>query len=94
MKKTITASVLVLLSSLGLGLATGFFAHKMGSESLKGVKSPTENPSQKIADSKIDQEVDLSTKKDFEIIPEKKIIVNVYDYVTEQRELSKGKKKK
>ena len=94
MNKTITASILVIISSLGLGLLTGWFAFQMGSDSLKGVKSPSENPSQRISSSNNNEKIDLSKKKDFKIIEEKRIIVNVYDYVQEQRGVTKEEDKK
>ena len=93
MNSTIVASILVLLGSIGLGIGTGLFAHKLGSESLTGVKSPSENPSQKIKE--VDnQKSDLSKKKDFKIIEEKRMIITVYDYVQQQRNLAKGVNKK
>ena len=94
MNTTITASILVIISSLGLGLLTGWFSFEMGSDSLKGVKSPSENPSQKISPSNGNEKIDLSQKKDFKIIEEKRIIVTVYDYVQEQRGVTKEEDKK
>ncbi len=88
MNSTIWVSLLVLLGSLGLGLGTGYFTFTLGSESLKGVKSPADNPSQKITD----KQLDLSKKQEFKLIEEKTILVNVYDDIHGQREISKKKK--
>ncbi len=92
MSSTIIASLLVLLSSIGLGLGMGWFAFTLGSESLKGVKSPVENPTQKIKEQEGKEGLDLSKKKKFEIKSEKAIIVNAYDHVHGKKEANKEKK--
>jgi hypothetical protein len=90
MKPTIVASVFVLLSSIGLGIGTGYVSFGLGSESLKGVKSPLDNPSKKI----ITQEVNLQNKKKFQLMEEKTILTKVYDHIEAQREKNKSTQKK
>ena len=88
MNSKILLSLFVLLGSLGLGLGAGYFTYSLGSESLKGVRAPEDNPSQKI----VDKPLDLSKKQEFKLIEEKTILVNAYDHVHGQRETSKKKK--
>ena len=85
MYSTILASAVVLLSSIGMGLVTGYISFELGSESLKGVKSPADNPSQKI----MEKELDLKAKEKFQLIDEKTILVKVYDHIHEYREANK-----
>ncbi|MBD2392858.1 hypothetical protein H6G11_01135 [Cyanobacterium aponinum FACHB-4101] len=84
---TILASSLVILSSLTIGVASGLISFYVGSESLKSVNTPPENPTQKINE----QEKEVQDNKKFSIIPEQKILVKVYDYVHKQQEASKVK---
>lgn len=87
---TILASGLVILTSLTVGIITGMVAYYLGSDSLKNVNTPAENPSQKINT----KEEKRNNNSKFTIIPEKKVIVTVYDYVHQQQEASKVKKSK
>jgi hypothetical protein len=90
MNKNSTFMVLgfILASSLTAGAATGYIAYRFGSEALTGVKSPQENPTQKLTKSK---NVSSQKSQSFQIIPEKDILVQVYDYVYAQKEASKTK---
>ncbi|BAQ66529.1 hypothetical protein [Geminocystis sp. NIES-3709] len=84
---TAIASILVVLSSLSIGLATGFLSFYLGAESLTGVTSPEENPTQKI-NNKSDNE---GQGTNFQLISEQKILVKVYDQIHKAREESKVK---
>lgn len=84
---TILASSLVILSSLTVGVASGLVAFYAGSESLKSVNTPPENPTQKLNG----QEKEGQTNQKFTIVPEKQVLVKVYDYVKKQQEASKVK---
>lgn len=77
--------MLIILGSLGAGITTTILAYKFGSESLETVQFPEENPAQKLA-------IKNSANQGFQIINEKKILVQVYDYVHAQKEASKNKK--
>lgn len=87
---TILASSLVILSSLTVGILSGIVSYYLGSDSLKNVNTPTENPTQKVST----KEEKRQNQQKFTIIPEKKVIVQVYDYVRQQQEASKLKKQK
>lgn len=87
---TILASSLVILSSLTVGVASGLVSYYVGSESLKSVNTPSENPTQKINA----QEKQGQNNQKFTVVPEQKILVKVYDYVHQQQEASKVKKSK
>jgi hypothetical protein len=89
MNSTIIASLIVLLSSIGLGMFTGYLSFALGSESLKGVKSPEENPSKKI----LEQKSDVKQQEEFQFVDEKKILVKVYDHIHQYREANKKKEK-
>lgn len=89
LKPTALASAIVLVSSLGVGLASGMFSFYLGSTSLVGVTSPDENPTQKINN----QENKDGKIKKFSLMSEQKILVKVYDYVHKAREESKVKEK-
>jgi hypothetical protein len=89
LKPTTLASVLVLISSLGVGLAAAIFAFYLGTTSLVGVTSPAENPTQKINN----QENKDGKIKKFDLMSEQKILVKVYDHVQKVREESKVKEK-
>lgn len=89
LKPTTIASSIVILSSLAVGLGSGFFAFYLGSTSLVGVTSPAENPTQKINN----QEKNDSTGKKFTLMSEQKMLVKVYDRIHKAREESKVKGK-
>ena len=74
--------LLILLGSLSAGGATGFMAYKFGTQSLQSVNSPEVNPSQKLAHN---NQLSPGKPKSFQIIPEKDILVKVYDYVYYQK---------
>ena len=87
---TILASSLVILSSLTVGVASALVAFYVGSESLKSVNTPSENPTQKLNG----QKKEGQTNQKFTIVPEKQVLVKVYDYVKKQQEASKVKQSK
>ena len=92
MNSAIVASIIVVLTSLGLGLTTCLITFRLGSESLKGVTSPLKNPTQKIKNEQ--KSTDLASRKQFKIIEEKTVLVKVYDHVHKQRDAAKVKEKK
>ena len=92
MNSTILATILVLFSSIGLGVVTGLISFKLGSESLKGVQSPQENPTQKISAQELEQ-LDLTQKKKFQIIEEKTILIKVYNHTHQQRKVNQAQEK-
>ena len=89
MKSTIAASIVVLLSSIGVGTVVGSIFFELGSESLKGVTSPADNPNNTITE----QKLDLKQREKFQLIEEKRILVQVYDHVYKYREAKKQEQK-
>ena len=87
---TIIIFVLILLGSLSAGSATGFLAYKFGTKSLQSINSPEVNPNQKLTNNN-QQSSQKSTN--FQIIPEKDILVKVYDYVYYQKKAAQEKQK-
>lgn len=85
----VVASFFVILSSVSVGVVSGITAFYLGSESLKTVNSPEENPTQKLGKW---ETVDLK-KYHFQPVAEKTILVKVYNYVQEQRKAAKGEVK-
>jgi hypothetical protein len=84
---TVTLFSVILLTSLVAGSAAGYVAYIFGAKSLAGVRTPEENPTQKLVKSDNSQ-----TKQGFQILPEKNILVKVYDYVHTQKQANKAKK--
>ncbi|HIK37006.1 MAG: hypothetical protein NZ901_07810 [Geminocystis sp.] len=89
----VVASFFVILGSVSVGVVSGVTAFYLGSESLKTVNSPEENPTQKLGKW---ETVDLK-KYHFQPVEEKTVLVKVYNYVQEQRravkEQARGKAK-
>jgi len=82
---TTVTSILILVSSLSIGIGVGYLSFYLGTESLMGVTSPEENPTQKINNtSENGQE-----RQKFTLMSEEKILVKVYDYIHKAREESK-----
>ncbi len=88
-KPTIIASTIVLVSSLVVGLASGFFSFHLGTRSLVGVTSPPENPTQKINN----KDGNGGQIKKFNLMSEQNMLVKVYDHIHKAREESKAKEK-
>ena len=86
---TFTVLALIIFGSLGAGMITAIVAYKFASESLKAVQFPEENPAQKLAKKNSSPQ---KSSQGFEIMNEKDILVEVYDYVYYQKEASKNKK--
>lgn len=90
MKKNNTNSlilILILISGFGVGILSCIIAYQFGEQALSVVKSPEENPAQKIAK----QNKTKKTEKDgFKIINEKDILVQVYDSVYAQQQARKN----
>ena len=84
---TVIASTIVLFSSLSIGIGTGLLSFYLGRESLKGVTSPEENPTQKINPNLGNN----GERQNFQLMSEKTVLVKVYDYVQTAREESKLK---
>ena len=91
MNSTILAIILVLLSSVGLGVFTGLVSFNLGSESLKGVKSLTVSNTKKTNAPESD-ESDLTQRKKFQFIEERTILVKVYDHIHRHRQASQKQK--
>lgn len=84
---TAIASFFVLISSLSIGIGTGYLAFYLGTESLTGVTSPEENPTQKINTTTENS----GENQNFTLMSEQKILVKVYDHIHKAREESKLK---
>ncbi len=82
---TVIAIFLVILGSIGSGIAAAFLFYKLGRQSLSTVTTPSENPTQKIKQGKSE-----TTNREFKIIEEREILVRVYDFVHQQKEENKG----
>ncbi|MGI0482813.1 hypothetical protein ACN4EE_18755 [Geminocystis sp. CENA526] len=82
---TAIASVFVLIGSLSIGLGTGYLTFYLGTESLMGVTSPEENPTQKI-NGKTENNGEI---QNFTLMSEQKMLVKVYDHIHKAREESK-----
>jgi dipeptide/tripeptide permease len=86
---TVITSAVAVLSSLAVGLSTGFLSFYLGRESLKGVTSPQENPAQKVNN----EDNNGGQIKKFKLMKEQTMLVTVYDYIKKNREESKVKEK-
>ncbi|NCO75781.1 MAG: hypothetical protein GW795_05930 [Cyanobacteria bacterium] len=87
---TVITSAVAVLSSLAVGLSAGFLSFYLGRESLKGVTSPQENPTQKINNN---EDTNGGQIKKFKLMKEQTMLVTVYDYIKKNREESKVKEK-
>ncbi len=86
---TVTVFSFILLASLVTVGGTGYVAYIFGSKSLAGVRTPEENPTQKLTNVHNSQ---TQPTQGFQIVPEKTILVKVYDYIHAQKQASKAKK--
>lgn len=82
---TAIASILVLISSLSIGIGVGYLSFYLGTESLMGVTSPEENPTQKVNNKSENGE----QRQNFTLMSEQKILVKVYDHIHKAREEGK-----
>lgn len=80
---------MILSITLGTGILSAIVAYKFGTLSLEAVESPAENPTQKLA---IKNVATKKSEKSFQLMKEKDILVNVYDYVHNQKEANKKQK--
>ncbi|AFZ46151.1 hypothetical protein Cyast_0168 [Cyanobacterium stanieri PCC 7202] len=62
--------LLVIFGSVSAGIATGAIAHRMGNESLAGITSPQENPTQQYVESSNDPDQQFSLIDEQEILKE------------------------
>lgn len=86
---TALTSIFILISSLSIGIGVGYLSFSLGTESLTGVTSPEENPTQKINNKSENGE----ENKNFTLMSEQKMLVKVYDYIHKAREESKLQEK-
>lgn len=68
---------MILLGSLSTGIVSCLVAYNLASSSLQSVKSPEENPAQKLSIK--------NSSNGFKIMKEKDILVQVYNYVYTQK---------
>lgn len=80
--------IVILLGSLITGILSSVLFYNLGSQSLAAVKSPEENPAQKLAKNNL---TSTQSAQGFKIIKEKDILVTVYNYVYAQKQASKKK---
>lgn len=83
MNLSVITFILIIISSLGAGVATGFFSYTMGKDSLMGVATPHDNPTQKLQKPLNFENI----QEDFTIIPEQTILVKVYDSIHQQKQI-------
>ncbi|MBR8829609.1 MAG: hypothetical protein Cpurp_00220 [Chlorogloea purpurea SAG 13.99] len=69
----------------GAGLGTGYLAYELGTESLKGVSQPDNNPSKKFSKN---QKTSYKLQP-FTPIKEKEVIKKVKVYIQKQKEVTK-----
>lgn len=81
---------LILFGSLATGILSCLLAYKLGSASLQAVKSPEENPAQKLALKNLSS---ANSAQNFKVMKEKDILVKVYNSVYTQKQVNKEKKK-
>lgn len=88
---TVIIFFFVFLGSVAAGVTTGYFFYKFGSDAIESVKIPEENPAQKLSLKKKDGK---TSAQGFKIKKEKKMLVEVYDFVYAQKKEKKVAKKK
>lgn len=86
---TLLLSIFIFLAASGVVSASAIISYKFGTKSLEVVKSPLENPAQKLTNK---DSSSSESNQGFQIIEEKKILVEVYDYVFHQKKANKEKK--
>lgn len=85
---TYITSAIVVFSSLLVGVVSAYVAYSVGTDSLEGVNTPPENPTQKIGNDR-----GKNTENRFEFISERTILVKVYDHIHKQKEAAKAQSK-
>ncbi|MBF2058553.1 MAG: hypothetical protein IGQ45_15395 [Cyanobacterium sp. T60_A2020_053] len=89
MNLSVIAFILVIISSIGAGITTGFFSYTMGKDSLSGVATPNDNPTQKLQ-----KPLNFDNlQEEFKIIPEQQVLVKVYDSIHQQKQILAEKRK-
>jgi len=80
---TVVAFFLLIFGSIAAGIVAGFASYRLGRESLSTVTTPQENPTEKLPMTTANKD---SQPKEFEITEERKILVQVYDFVVAKKE--------
>jgi hypothetical protein len=78
---TVVLTLLLLIAMAGAGSASAWWGFKIGRSALKSVRQPDVNPTKKLANT-----TPNVGKDGLKILPEKEILVRVYDYVHAQEE--------
>ncbi len=85
MNSTVIAFLVIIVGSISAGISTGAIALYLGNESLNGVRSPKENPSQKL----VKNNEDSGNQQEFTLMNERDILVKIYDLKHAHREKNK-----
>ncbi|MDJ0597468.1 MAG: hypothetical protein QNJ37_01280 [Crocosphaera sp.] len=86
---TLKLSLLLLLVISGAGTASAYIAYRAGSEALKGVSQPENNPTKKLAEGS-----KKSTEPtEFKPIDEKTILIKVYNHTHQKNKAAASEKK-